>query len=60
LKSSREKDQESLALLKILTLSRKSVDEGNYRPAAEVFAAIKGANAVHRNHNIQGADHNAA
>lgn len=36
-----EKDQESLALLKILALSRKSVNEGRYRPAAEVFATIR-------------------
>lgn len=36
-----EKDQESLALLKILALSRKSVNEGRYRPAAEAFAAVR-------------------
>jgi len=39
-----EKDQESLALLKILALSRKSVNEGRYRPAAEAFAAIREQN----------------
>lgn len=36
-----EKDQESLALLKILAISRKSVNEGNMRPAGEAFAAVR-------------------
>ena len=36
-----EKDRESLALLKILALSRKSVNEGNIRPTGEAFAAVR-------------------
>jgi prevent-host-death family protein len=36
-----EKDRESLALLKILALSRKSVNEGKVRPVGEVFAAVR-------------------
>jgi prevent-host-death family protein len=36
-----EKDRESLALLKILALSRKSVNEGRVRPAGEAFAALR-------------------
>lgn len=36
-----EKDQESLALLKILALSRKSINEGRHRPVGEAFAAIR-------------------
>lgn len=36
-----EKDQESLALLKILVLSRKSITYGQYRPVAEAFASIR-------------------
>ena len=36
-----EKDRESLAMLKILALSRKSINEGNFRPAAEGFAAVR-------------------
>lgn len=36
-----EKDRESLAMLKILALSRKNVEEGKHRPANEAFAAIR-------------------
>lgn len=36
-----EKDRESLALLKILALSRKSVNEGKVKPAAEAFASVR-------------------
>lgn len=36
-----EKDQESLALLKILALSRKSINDGQYSPVAEAFASIR-------------------
>lgn len=36
-----EKDRESMALLKILALSRKSVNEGQFRPAGEAFASIR-------------------
>ena len=36
-----EKDRESLALLKILALSRKSINEGKVRPVAEAFAAVR-------------------
>jgi prevent-host-death family protein len=36
-----EKDRDSLALLKILALSRKSVNEGIIRPANEAFAAVR-------------------
>lgn len=36
-----EKDRDSLALLKILALSRKSVNEGKLKPASEVFASIR-------------------
>jgi prevent-host-death family protein len=36
-----EKDRDSVALLKILALSRKSVNEGNIRPANEAFAAVR-------------------
>ena len=36
-----EQDRESLAMLKILSLSRKSIDEGKYLPAGEAFAAVR-------------------
>lgn len=36
-----EKDQESLALLKILALSRKSINDSQYRPSADAFASVK-------------------
>jgi len=36
-----EKERESLALLKILALSRKSVNEGKVRPVGEAFAAVR-------------------
>lgn len=36
-----EQDRESLALLKILSLSRKSVDEGRFLPVREAFAAVR-------------------
>ncbi len=36
-----EKDRESLALLKILALSRKSANEGSVRPVDEAFASVR-------------------
>lgn len=36
-----EKDRESLALLKILALSRKSVNEGRVKPVGEAFEALR-------------------
>jgi len=36
-----EKTQESLALLKILAQSRKSLDEGKYRPMKETFNRLR-------------------
>ncbi|MBI3512471.1 MAG: type II toxin-antitoxin system Phd/YefM family antitoxin [Proteobacteria bacterium] len=39
--ASYEETQETLALLKILALSQKDVDEGNVRPLAESFARIR-------------------
>lgn len=36
-----EQLQESLALLKILAMGRKSIEEGNYSPANEVFARLR-------------------
>lgn len=35
------KDQETLALLKILALGQKDIEAGRYRPADEVFADLK-------------------
>ncbi len=39
--ASYEEIQESLALLKILALSRKDVEEGRVKPAEQAFADIK-------------------
>lgn len=39
--ASYEETQESLALLKILALSRKDVEAGRVKPAAQAFADIK-------------------
>lgn len=36
-----EQLQESLALLKILAMGRKSIEEGNFSPASEVFARLR-------------------
>ena len=36
-----EETQETLALLKMLALTGKSVEEGRVRPAAEAFAGIR-------------------
>lgn len=36
-----EKTQESLALLKILALSRKSLDEGKHKPFREAFKGVR-------------------
>ena len=36
-----EQLQESLALLKILAMGRKSIEEGNSSPADEVFARLR-------------------
>ena len=38
---SSEKYEEALALLKILTMGNKQIEEGKYRPAHEVFADIE-------------------
>lgn len=35
-----EEMQESLALLKILALSRKSIEQGNYRSAEDAFSSL--------------------
>ena len=39
--ASYEQTQETLALLKILALSKKDVDEGKIRPLAESFARVR-------------------
>ena len=39
--ASYEQTQESLALLKILALSTKSIEQGRIRPARESFARIR-------------------
>ena len=39
--ASYEKDQETLALLKILALGERDRAEGRYRPADQVFADLK-------------------
>jgi len=39
--ASYEETQEALALLKILALSKKSVEEGRVSPAREAFARIR-------------------
>lgn len=39
--ASYEKDQETLALLKILALGQKDIEAGRYSPAEEVFADLK-------------------
>ena len=36
-----EQDRESLALLKMLSLSRISIDEGRFLPAKAAFAAVR-------------------
>lgn len=36
-----EKDQESMAMLKILALGRRNVEEGSFRPAASAFQSIR-------------------
>ncbi|MFO1082399.1 MAG: type II toxin-antitoxin system Phd/YefM family antitoxin [Reyranellaceae bacterium] len=36
-----ERTQETLALLKILSLAERSIEEGRYRPAAEVFRDLR-------------------
>jgi prevent-host-death family protein len=36
-----EKTQETLALLKILALSNRDIEEGRYRPAKEVFTDLR-------------------
>ncbi len=40
--ASYEKDQETLALLKILALGQKDIEAGRYSPAEEAFADLKG------------------
>ncbi|HME45570.1 MAG TPA: type II toxin-antitoxin system Phd/YefM family antitoxin [Syntrophorhabdales bacterium] len=37
-----EKTQESLALLKILAMSKKSLENGKFRPAREAFRDLRG------------------
>ena len=39
--ASYERTQETLALLKILALGNKNVEEGHYRPAKAVFADLR-------------------
>lgn len=39
--ASYERQQETLALLKLLTLSQRDYEEGRARPAAEVFAELR-------------------
>jgi len=36
-----ERTQETLALLKILSLGRKQIEEGRVRPSAEVTSALR-------------------
>jgi len=36
-----EKDRESMALLKILAMGRKNLEEGKFRPAATAFQSIR-------------------
>jgi prevent-host-death family protein len=36
-----EKTQETLALLKILALANRDIEEGRYRPAKDVFADLR-------------------
>lgn len=36
-----EKTQETLALLKILALANRDIEEGRYRPARDVFADLR-------------------
>ena len=36
-----EKTQETLALLRILALANRDIEEGRYRPAKEVFADLR-------------------
>ncbi len=40
--ASYEQTQETLALLKMLAMSAKSLEEGKVRPAGEAFADIRG------------------
>jgi prevent-host-death family protein len=39
--ASYERDQETLALLKILALGQQDIEAGRYRPAEEAFADLK-------------------
>ena len=36
-----EKKEETLALLKILALANRNIEEGRYRPAKDVFAELR-------------------
>ena len=36
-----ERTQQTLALLKILSLGRRQIEEGRVRPAVEVFSSIR-------------------
>ncbi|MDP2157025.1 MAG: type II toxin-antitoxin system Phd/YefM family antitoxin [Nitrospirota bacterium] len=36
-----EKDRESMAMLKILAMGRRNVEDGNFRPAAAAFQSIR-------------------
>jgi prevent-host-death family protein len=42
-----EQDRDSLAMLKMLSLSRKSIDAGNYLPAEDAFSAVRRLVAEH-------------
>lgn len=43
-----ERSQETLALLKILSLGRKQIEEGRVRPAAEVVSELRESLKDHR------------
>jgi prevent-host-death family protein len=43
-----ERTQETLALLKILSLGRKQIEEGRVRPAAEVVSELRESLKDHR------------
>jgi len=44
-----EKFHESLALLKILAMGKKSIEEGKVSPASEVFARLRARRKAKRN-----------
>ncbi|MBN1320233.1 MAG: type II toxin-antitoxin system Phd/YefM family antitoxin, partial [Thermoleophilia bacterium] len=44
--ASYEQSQETLAMLKILALGNRQIDEGRVQPASEVFRRLRGRDAV--------------